>query len=104
VAVGAGLLENGGSAFGIFLLQRILPPPGNGSLAVHKLRDRTAEAQQQGAGQQQETQVCAVFRRPEMQNLSNSQLLCRRPVRLARHFRKAHSGAETGSRNIFKGS
>lgn len=39
VAIGAGLLEDGGPALGIFLLQRALPHPGNGSLPVNDLRD-----------------------------------------------------------------
>jgi hypothetical protein len=37
-------LEDGGSAFGIFLLQRILPHPGNRSLPVSNLRDRQPTA------------------------------------------------------------
>jgi hypothetical protein len=45
VAISAGLLKNGGSAFGIFLFQRIFPHPGNGSLPVNNLPLRRSTAQ-----------------------------------------------------------
>ena len=45
VAIGAGLLENGGSAFGILLFQRILPHPGNGPPPVNNLCLRRPAAQ-----------------------------------------------------------
>jgi hypothetical protein len=44
-------------------------------------------------GQTGEDRGRAVFATGETPRLSNRQLLCRRLVRLARHFRKAHSGA-----------
>jgi hypothetical protein len=38
MAKGARLLKNCGFALGIFLLQRILPHPGNGALPICVLR------------------------------------------------------------------
>jgi hypothetical protein len=45
MAEGAGLLKNGGSALGVFLLQRILPHPGNGTLPICVLRQGGSVAQ-----------------------------------------------------------
>jgi hypothetical protein len=57
MAEGAGLLKNGGAALGIFLLQRILPHPGDGTLPICVLCQGGSVAQgdqKSGNGQQLE--------------------------------------------------
>jgi hypothetical protein len=57
MAVGTRLLENNGTALGVFLLQGILAHPGNGALPIRILGlRRTAPQTQQdtGSGQQPE--------------------------------------------------
>jgi hypothetical protein len=63
MAEGAGLLKNGGSALGIFLLQRILPYPGNGTLPICVLRQGKSVAQgDQKSGNSQQLERARFYR------------------------------------------
>jgi hypothetical protein len=85
-------LENGGPTFGVFMLQRILPHPGNGSLPVNDLRLHwlAAQTQQQNStGEQPAGSTTRAATMPETKavKLSNRCLL----FKLFRSFCKLFS-------------